>query len=129
MWTKAVPAFLFVCLFGVSSCATLVLPPGQDSFQTGLKFFNRGNFGEAIPHFQEAIESDPNFAQAYFYLGRSLISMRRWQEGIPPLRTAYRLAPEAAKQEIFNVLLDAFFAVALNGYAPERIGTPVKGQP
>lgn len=129
MWKTGLPVLLLACLLGVSSCATLVHPPGYDSFQTGLKFFNQGSFQEAIPHFQEATEQDPAFAHAYFYLGRSLISMRRWQEAIPPLRTAYRLAPEAAKQEIFDVLLDAFFAVALNRFTPERVGEPVSGQP
>lgn len=129
MRKKGLPVLLFAWLLGASSCATLIYPPGYDSFEIGLKFFNQGNFREAIPHFQEATEQDPNFAQAYFYLGRSLISLRRWQEAISPLRTAYRLAPEAAKQEIFDVLLDAFFAVALDGFGPGRIGSPVKGTP
>lgn len=82
--------------------------------------FNQGHYHEAIPYFQVATEQNPNFAQAYFYLGRSMISLRRWRDAIPPLRTAHRLAPEAAKHEIFDVLLDAFFAVALDGLGPNR---------
>ena len=103
-------------VFGAVSCASLsIFQEGQDSFDQGLALFNQGHYNEAIPYFQVATERNPNFAQAYFYLGRSMISLRRWRDAIPPLRTAHRLAPDAAKQEIFDVLLDAFFAVALDG--------------
>lgn len=95
-----------------------------------MTLFNQGSFREALPYFQRATEENPNFAQAYFYLGRSFINLRRWREGISPLRTAYRLAPEATKQEIADVLFDALLAVAMAGVGPERPGSePFRGVP
>jgi tetratricopeptide (TPR) repeat protein len=123
MQTRRVATFWFVWALGVNSCATVPLfQSAQSSFETGLALFNQGNFREAIPYFQTATERDANFAPAYFYLGRSLISTRRWREAIQPLRTAYRLAPEATRQEVFDILMDALFAVAISGFAPDRVG-------
>src|SRR5436305_14074259 len=107
------------------TCATLRHFRADDSFERGLALFNQGHFEEAIPHFKRATEQEPEFAEAYFYLGRSHLSVRHWREAIQPLRTAYRLAPEESKQEIFNVLMDAFCAAALppGGISPssERV--------
>ena len=108
----AVP-WVVIGLVLFSSCATLRHFRADDSFERGLALFNQGHFEEAIPHFKRATEQEPEFAEAYFYLGRSHLSARYWREAIQPFRTAYRLASEDAKQEIFNVLMDAFFAVAL----------------
>lgn len=104
----------------VSSCATLpVFRPGRDDFERGMALFNQGNFRDAVPYFRRATDEDPDFAQSYFYLGRSLIHLRRWREAISPLRTAYRLAPDATQQEIADILFDALLAVAVGGVAPE----------
>lgn len=89
----------------------------------GMALFNHGDFEGAIPYFQSATLDNPNFGQAYLYLGRSYLSLRRWREAIQPLRTAYRLAPEATKQEVFNLLTDAFLAAAVGGLEPDRPGS------
>lgn len=125
--TKALVLALAVVLF--SGCATLRGFGSQTSFDRGLSLFNQGQFEAAIPHFQRATREDPEFAQAYFYLGRSYISLSRWRSALQPLRAAYRLAPNEAKGEIMNVLTDAVFAAALNdfhlgdrrGPLPERV--------
>jgi tetratricopeptide (TPR) repeat protein len=82
-----------------------------------LVLFNQGRFEDAIPYFKSATEEDPKFAEAFLYLGRSHLSARHWREAIQPLRTAYRLAPAGAKDEIFDVLIDALLAA---GLPPER---------
>jgi tetratricopeptide (TPR) repeat protein len=94
-----------------------------------VALFNQGRFEAAIPHFQDATREDPNFAPAYFYLGRSYISLSRWRAAIQPLRAAVRLAPNEAKGEIMTVLTDAIFAVAVNefqlGDHPSRLPEPL----
>jgi tetratricopeptide (TPR) repeat protein len=120
MRRKTTALWVLVGLLLFSSCATLRHFRADDSFERGLALFNRGDFEAAIPHFKRATEQEPEFAEAYFYLGRSHLSARHWREAIQPLRTAYRLAPESAKQEIFNVLMDAFFAAAAGGLPTER---------
>jgi tetratricopeptide (TPR) repeat protein len=128
-WVR-VYACLLVMVLGVSSCATLpVFQPGRNDFDRGMALFNQGNFRDAVPYFQRATDADPNFAQSYFYLGRSLIHLRRWREAIAPLRTAYRLAPDATQQEIADILFDALLAVAVGGVGPEPGSEPFKRIP
>lgn len=100
-----------------SSCATLGrFNPAYGSFDQGLSLFNQGRFGEAIPYLEDATREDPEFAEAYFYLGRAYISQSRWRAAIQPLRAAFRLAPKESQQEIMNLLVDAMFAAALNDF-------------
>jgi tetratricopeptide (TPR) repeat protein len=113
---KIAMPFLAFALLLSSACATVGHFRGEDSFERGLSLFNQGRFAAAIPHFEAATRRDPEFAQAYFYLGRAYVSESRWRAAIPPLRTAFRLAPEAAKQEIMDLLIDATFAAALNDF-------------
>lgn len=84
----------------------------RQAFEEGVAQFNLGNYEAAAPHFQKAIELDPEYAQAYLYLGRTYISQRRWIDAVPPLRTAFRLAPADSRKEIINVFFDALFAAA-----------------
>jgi len=117
--------FLLVLLSG---CAALKGFDTQKDFDRGVALFNQGRFEAAIPHFQSVTRDDPDFAPAYFYLGRSYISLSRWRSAIQPLRTAFRLAPAKARSEIMTVLTDAMFAAAINdfrlggkGASPERL--------
>jgi tetratricopeptide (TPR) repeat protein len=117
--------FLALALMSASACTTLGHFRGEDSFERGLALFNQGRFAASIPHFEAATREDPEFAEAYFYLGRAYVSESRWRSAIQPLRTAFRLAPEAAKQEIMNLLVDATFAAALNDFhLGDRITPP-----
>jgi tetratricopeptide (TPR) repeat protein len=99
----------------ISSCSgSGMFSAAESEFEQGLALFNRGRHEEAIPHFERAIDRDPNFAQAHLYLGRSYLSLKRWREALPPLRTAYRIAPERTKREAMDFLIDALFGVALS---------------
>ena len=98
-----------VCL-AVASCAgTFASYQARSEYDTGLSLFNRGQFSEAIPHFEKATEVDPDFAMAYLYLGRSFVSTGNYTRAINPLRTAYRLSPDNVKNQILDILLDALF--------------------
>ena len=127
MAPKRASIFLVLVLMSASACATIGHFQGENSFERGLALFNQGRFAAAIPHFEAATREDPNFAQAYFYLGRAYVSESRWRSAIQPLRTAFRLAPEAAKQEIMDLLIDATFAAALNDFhLGDRIAPPAR---
>jgi len=104
---------LIIIFFLIISCAGLILRGAEDEFEKGLALFNRGLYQEAIPHFEKAIEIDPEFANAYLYLGRSHLNLKRWVEAVQPLRTAFRLSPEESKKEIVNLLIDALFGAAV----------------
>jgi len=127
MALKKAAIFLALVLMSASACATLGHFRGEDSFARGLALFNQGRFAASIPHFEAATREDPEFAQAYFYLGRAYVSESRWRSAIQPLRTAFRLAPEAAKQEVMDLLIDATFAAALNDFhLGDRIAPPAR---
>jgi tetratricopeptide (TPR) repeat protein len=48
---------------------------------------------EAISRFSQAAKLDANFAEAYLGWGTCLVSVKKYEEAIPPLRTAARLMP------------------------------------
>ena len=112
MGTRLLASFAVAALvFG--GCATMrPFRAGQASFERGLILFDQGRFEAAIPYFREAIADNPEFGQAYLYLGRSYVSTRRWRDAIQPLRAAQRLAPDETQEEVFNLLLDAFLAAS-----------------
>ncbi len=114
--------FLFIIMiaFMLQSCAGVgVFSDAQSEFDRGLAFFNRGQYADAVPHFQKSTEYDPNYARAYLYLGRSYVNMRKWREAIPPLRTAYRISPEETQKEVIDILFDALLGVGLQAI-PEK---------
>jgi tetratricopeptide (TPR) repeat protein len=117
MKSRLATIVLTIALVGTSSCATLGrFSPGYDSFEQGLALFNQGRFAAAEPYFERATRQNPDFAEAYFYLGRTYISQSKWRSAIQPLRTAFRLSPREAQQEIMDLILDATFAAALNDF-------------
>jgi tetratricopeptide (TPR) repeat protein len=101
----------------LSSCAALGrFNPAYETFDRGMALFNQGHFAESVPYFERATRQDPEFGEAYFYLGRAYLSQSKWRAAIPPLRTAFRLSPRAAQQEIVNLIMDATFAAAVNDF-------------
>ncbi|HMK43656.1 MAG TPA: tetratricopeptide repeat protein [Dissulfurispiraceae bacterium] len=103
---------LVVMLAALSGCG---LSAGQDAFDKGMAYFSQGNYEQAIPHFQRAIDLDPEFVDAYIYLGRSQLNMKHWRESIAPLRTAYRLAPDRTKGVVQDLIMDAILGAATQG--------------
>ncbi len=89
------------------SCAGLTIKTdAQEEFDVGFSLYNHGKYEDAITHFRRSAELDPESGRAYLYLGRSYLSLGKWRDAVPPLRTAYRLAPEETKEEIADVLMD-----------------------
>jgi tetratricopeptide (TPR) repeat protein len=42
----------------------------KDPFTTGMSYFAKGEYEQAIPEFEKSIESDPNHTDSYYYLGQ-----------------------------------------------------------
>jgi tetratricopeptide (TPR) repeat protein len=60
---------------------------------------------QAISRYAQALKVDPNLAEAYLGLGYCLVNVKKYQEAIPPLRTAERLMP--ANPEVHHSLATA----------------------
>ena len=119
---RAVSFFLLLSLAGCGSFHPF--REGQAAFDTGLALFNQGKFEESVPYFERATVQNPDFAEAYLYLGRAQISLRHWREAIQPLRAAYRLAPGSTREEAFTLLMDALFAAGSGVFPPDRPASP-----
>jgi tetratricopeptide (TPR) repeat protein len=99
--------FIVLVVSILLSCAGLKSKTdAQEEFDLGLSLFNRGKYEDALPHFVKTTELNPNFGQAYLYIGKSYLNLGKWREAIPSLRTAYRLNPEETQKEIMNMLMD-----------------------
>lgn len=57
---------------------------------------------EAIARYTQALKVDPNLAEAYLGWGYCLVNLKKYEDAIPPLRTAARLMP--ANPEVHNSL-------------------------
>jgi tetratricopeptide (TPR) repeat protein len=106
-----------IAVSALFSCAGIgIKSDAQSEFDTGLSFFNKGQYEKAIPYFEKATELNPEFGRAYLYAGRSYLNLRKWNEALPSLRTAYRLAPEETKKEIADIIMDILLQ---NAFKPD----------
>jgi tetratricopeptide (TPR) repeat protein len=69
---------------------------------------------EAISHYTQAAKLDPNLAEAYLGWGYCLVNLKKYEDAIPPLRTAERLMP--ANPEVHHSLATA---LARSGHKEE----------
>ena len=69
---------------------------------------------EAISRYTQAAKLDPNLAEAYLGWGYCLVNLKKYEDAIPPLRTAERLMP--ANPEVHHSLATA---LARSGHKEE----------
>ena len=108
------PASIFLCIISLICIAACARPDiretaAQSQFNAGLSLFDGGQYEEAIPHFEKATEFVPGFWKAHLYLGRCYLGLKEWNEALPPLKTAFRIAPEESHKEIAKIVMDVFF--------------------
>jgi tetratricopeptide (TPR) repeat protein len=112
--TYVKPASVLVCIISLICLAACAGPDiretaARSQFNSGLSLFDNSQYEEAIPHFEKATELFPGFWKAHLYLGRSYLSLKKWKEALPPLKTAFRIAPEESHKEIARIVMDVFF--------------------
>ena len=93
--------------------------------------YEQDDYERAIPHLNEAIAHDPFFADAYKYLGRSLLKLERWVEAVERLTRAYDLMPEAQKRvfwvELWDSVVEAFISLLDDGEMERALSVLEKG--
>ena len=109
---SAVPVVLLLFL---SACVTNpVFGPSVDgAFETGLALYEQGRYEDAIEQFNQALGIDPEHAQSYLYLGRSLFHLGRWLEAVSYLRGVYLRVSTDEQEEFVGELLDSMLNGAL----------------
>src|SRR5439155_21432034 len=114
MKNRIAMTFLALAMMFTTSCASLGrFSPGYDSFDRGLALFNQGRFDAAIPYFEDATHENPEFGQAYFYLGRAFVSQSQWRAEIPSLPTTFRLSPSGDQPESMDLMREDTFPAAV----------------
>jgi tetratricopeptide (TPR) repeat protein len=65
-------------------------------YNVAVAYERLGQLDEAEAHYREALQWDPNYANAYFNLGNTLLARRKYLEAIAQFRKALTFSPEAA---------------------------------
>lgn len=89
---------LFLLIFFVIGCAS----KGKESYDSGVNLFQEKKYSECVLDFQKAINENPDFGEAYMYIGRAYNSLQKYDLSID----AYQKALGIFKQEKFNAKVD-----------------------
>src|SRR5678816_2912488 len=105
-------------------------PTAQDFYKEGLRLTDEGQLSEAVEQLQQAVQIDPEFAEAHAALGRAYFKLRQWQNAVDSLHRASalksrpRLSQESSKANEKRSL--AAEAMPLK---PLPLSTPPRSEP
>lgn len=66
-------------------------------YEWGLHYPTMDQIKVAIGYFKQSVEKDPEYAEAYYYLGFCYLYLDQYQESTGPLEQAIRIQPEFAE--------------------------------
>lgn len=75
-------------------------------YNQGIAFWNAQKPAEAQAQFERAIALDPKMADAYYYLGMTLVSQGKTKEAVAPLQEYLKLAPAGDNAATAKAVLD-----------------------
>ncbi|MEO8209921.1 MAG: tetratricopeptide repeat protein [bacterium] len=78
----------------LSGCGT----KGKDSYDAGVKLFEEQKYAGAISNFKKTVEENPDFGEAYMYMGRAYNLLQQYDLSIE----SYQKALGIFKQGKFN---------------------------
>jgi tetratricopeptide (TPR) repeat protein len=93
---KYILLFLTALIF--TGCDT----KGMVSYDAGVKLFQEKKYSECIPDFEKAIQENPDFGEAYMYIGRAYNSLQKYDLSID----AYQKSLGIFKQDKFNAKVE-----------------------
>ena len=77
--------------------------PGRESTDAkthllkGYRLHRQNSYNEALAEFNKALEIDPRNAEAYYWRGRTLVSLGRLDQGEDDFKTAVKFKPDYAE--------------------------------
>jgi len=74
-------------------------------FQKGNALFQKGQWEDAVRHFQDALERNPHHFRARLYMGEALLELGKIDEAVVELEQAYELDQDDAKFALIRGLL------------------------
>jgi eukaryotic-like serine/threonine-protein kinase len=78
------------------------------AYQLGMHQLEQGLSREGIPHFKRAIELDPNFASAHFFLGVMYANTGQWALMKESYTKAFALIDRVSERERFLILVEYY---------------------
>jgi TonB family protein len=78
----------------------------DDLFNQGETYYNRGNYKMAAKAFTQAVEADPEDAEAYFFMGNTYRRQGSYKQAVNAYRNAIKAAPSFARA--YNNMGDAY---------------------
>jgi tetratricopeptide (TPR) repeat protein len=107
------PSYIPPALRGAEDEAT-------ERFRTGMRHYQDGNYGEAIPEIRAAAALDPQRAGIRFFLGICLLMTEQTDAGIKELRETIALGESAYLEEAHFYLAKAYLGRGEMGAAKEE---------
>ena len=93
--TKLVYAIIFfTSILILNACGT----KGSDNYDVGVNLFREMKYNDAIVAFQKAVQENPDFGEAYMYMGRAYNLLQQYDLSID----CYQKALGIFKQGKFN---------------------------
>lgn len=86
--------FILLITVLIIGCGT----KGTDSYNAGVKLFQEMKYNDAITEFQKSVSENPDFGEAYMYMGRAYNLLQQYGLSID----AYQKALGIFKQGKFN---------------------------
>ncbi|MBC7216972.1 MAG: tetratricopeptide repeat protein [Candidatus Caldatribacterium sp.] len=84
---------VFWVIFFVLGSALVFAQTKEEYYRAGYVYFSQGNYEKALEAYQKALELDPQYLEARYWLGKTLEQMGRIQEALREWRTVLSLAP------------------------------------
>ena len=81
----------------------------QKYFESGMRYFDKQQYGEAAIEYQNAIQVDPRFAKAHYHLAQCYLKLGLWTSAYRELTRTVDLQPDnlAAQLDLGNLWLGA----------------------
>ena len=73
---------LFLLLIGISLMISSCGTKGKDNYDAGVKLFEEQKYRESIAELQKAVEENPEFGEAYMYMGRAYNLLQQYDLSI-----------------------------------------------
>ena len=101
--TLFIPLFFFLAVFSIVSQAKA--DNGVKDYKKGLWFYQQGRYEDALEHFQQAIDQNLEFWQAYQMVGYCCFEMHQKEAALRAFEEALDLNPRNSKlTKIYNDL-------------------------
>lgn len=66
----------------------------ERAYSQGVALLSRDDYQRALPHFEQAVDLDPNYAEAWYQAGFSYGALGRFQDALKASKQAAKLRPE-----------------------------------